>query len=170
MLYYYFVNLHPGNFVKLPAPDGWKKKVSKETGEKYYLNEITKQKTIEYPMKYKFLEYNGLIKYFGKTPSNIIKIFNEFNVDFGIVLLNQDSSITRQRESEGKEEDMRQSESGGGGVGPSESEGGYETILEDDTTDNARYEEEDAKGGRRKRKSKKRKSNKRKRTRKARTK
>ena len=158
MLYHYFVNLHPGNFVSLPAPNGWKKKISK-TGKNYYVSIISDPPTSQwkYPEDYIFLYYDNLIKYFKDDFSEIIKIFQDANMENGVVLLSEGRN-TKQRDSVGP------SESGGGG-GPSEykKEGG---MAIEDTTDNALYEEESKGGSKRKRKSKKRKNMKKKRTRK----
>ena len=160
MLYHYFVNLHPGNFVSLPAPNGWKKKISK-TGKNYYVSIISDPPISQwkYPEDYIFLYYDNLIKYFKDDFSEIIKIFQDANMENGVVLLSEGRN-TKQRDSVGP------SESGGGG-GPFEDskEGAVAGPIED-TTDNAQYKEEDAKGGKRKRKSKKRKNMKKKRTRK----
>ena len=143
MLYHYFVTLHPGNYVSLPAPDGWVKKTSKKNGEPFYvkLNLDPPISQWDYPKGYDFLYYNVLIEYFSEDPSNMVKLFQDLNVKNGVVLLSEDSKVIIEEPKEGGR-----------------------AITEDDTTDNVRNEE--SKGGRRKRKSKKRKSSKKKRTRK----
>lgn len=148
MLYHYFVNSHPGNFVSLPAPNGWVKKTSKKNGEPFYvkLNLDPPISQWDYPKGYDFLYYNNLIEFFSEDPSKMVKLFQDANMENGVVLLSEGSKVIVEEPKEGGR-----------------------AITEDDTTDNALYEEE-SKGGRRKRKSKKRKSNKRKHTRKARTK
>lgn len=171
MLYHYFVNLDPGNFVELP---GWEIQIIEETnyaGEKIkvkqFHNKLTNEKTYFLPYEYEFLSYDKLFLYFTENPDKIIELFKELNKEIGIVLLS------------------------GGGGGPSKAVArpDEKEIIErysEDTTDNAPYKEEkttenapphkpneankELGGGRRKRKSKKRKSNKKKHTRKARTK
>ena len=112
---------------------------------------IKKQKEVVYPV------FQECCKYFKDDFSEIIKIFQDANMENGVVLLSEGRN-TKQIDSVGP------SESGGGGA-PSEykKEGG---MAIEDTTDNALYEEESKGGGRRKRKSKKRKNRKRKYTRK----
>jgi hypothetical protein len=142
------VSSHPGNFLSLPAPPGWVKKVSK-SGDNYYsaLRSDPPISQWNYPKDYVFLYYDNLINYFKDDFSELIKIFQDANVENGVVLLSEGSKA-KQRDS----------------VGPSESGGGAEPFEDkkEDTTDNAPM----SKGGKRKRKSKKRKFSKRKYTRK----
>ena len=171
MLYHYFVNLDPSNFVALP---GWEIQfieTTNDAGEKQKVKKFRHIRTqtiydsLQYEYEYKFLSYDKLILYFTEDPYKIIELFKELNKEIGIVLLS------------------------GGGGGPSKAVARHDEkeIIErysEDTTDNAREENttenapphkpneanKELGGGRRKRKSKKRKSSKKKHTRKARTK
>lgn len=192
MLYHYFVNLDPGNFVALP---GWEIQIieiTNDAGEKKKVKQFRHIRTqtiynslqYEYEYEYEFLSYDKLILYFTEDPYKIIELFKELNKEIGIVLLSGGgggpseavAEPDKKKSIEKYSKDMKDN-------APYKEEGAIDNARykEEDTTDNARYKEEDAtdnepnkeddaKGGRRKRKSKKRKNRKRKHTRKVRTK
>lgn len=188
MLYHYFVNLDPGNFVELP---GWEIQIIETTndaGEKNKVKQFrhirTQTITKSLPYEYEFLSYDKLILYFRENLYKIIELFKELNKEIGIVLLSgggggPSKAVARPDEKESIEKYSKDIKDNA----PYKEEGAIDNARykEEDTTDNARYKEEDAtynepnkeddakgaKGGRRKRKSKKRKNRKRKYTRKA---
>jgi hypothetical protein len=180
MLYHYFVCLHPGNFKVMEMPVGWEKMVDK-TGKTYYRNKFTKEVTDDYPLKYEFLSYDKLTKYFKKY-SMIEQILDYCNTTNKIVFLSEEGGTSMEEETGVAGPSEQGTTIAAAAEGPSEeteepSKNGHSNLL----TESSKYKKEGGitmtekednvfnflKGGKRKRKSKKRKNRKRKYTRKA---
>jgi len=83
MLYHYFAHTHPYYFLG-ETPRGWKTKISRTTGAKYFQNISSGHKQFNYPVEYEFLKYDDLKHYF--NVSHFIKMLDGLNASNNIFI------------------------------------------------------------------------------------
>lgn len=97
MLYHYFVWEHPGHFLsQIQLPQGWKTKISKTTGKKYYQTLDGSHKQYNYPIKYEFLNYGEIEQYF--NPKNFILLLHQLNAEHNIFITDPHTSYEKPKE------------------------------------------------------------------------